>query len=185
MELHFALGNYRFNNQITYFQTNLYLNFETCSTNLQHEILLSDHKIINTQTRLLCFMSNPWVKIFLIFCNFHVTAQITIVVLLGTLSAIMAEFSSIPENLDFSCEGRSYGYYADQQANCAVFHICSGIKDLKWTFLCPNHTMFNQVVFITEWAKVFRHLKWLWGSHWIISLFNVNKTCSMILDADG
>ena len=58
----------------------------------------------------------------------------------------------LPSDLTFSCEGRSYGYYADPTTNCQVFHICLGDGDIKWSFLCPNQTIFNQV------CKVIMHL---------------------------
>ena len=54
----------------------------------------------------------------------------------------------LPSDLTFSCEGRSYGYYADPTTNCQVFHICLGDGDIKWSFLCPNQTIFNQVEFM-------------------------------------
>ena len=44
--------------------------------------------------------------------------------------------------------GRAYGYYADPTTNCQVFHICLGDGDIKWSFLCPNQTIFNQVKFM-------------------------------------
>ena len=44
--------------------------------------------------------------------------------------------------------GRAYGYYADPATNCQVFHICLGDGDIKWSFLCPNQTIFNQVKFM-------------------------------------
>ena len=55
------------------------------------------------------------------------------------------DLAEIPSDLSFSCEGRSYGYYADASTNCQVFHICLGGGDIKWSFLCPNQTIFNQV----------------------------------------
>ena len=55
------------------------------------------------------------------------------------------DLTVIPEDLSFSCEGRAYGYYADPATNCQVFHICLGDGDIKWSFLCPNQTIFNQV----------------------------------------
>ncbi len=53
--------------------------------------------------------------------------------------------AEIPADLTFDCSGRPYGYYADPQADCQVFHICLGEDDIKWSFLCPNQTIFNQV----------------------------------------
>ena len=55
------------------------------------------------------------------------------------------DLAEIPADLTFSCEGRPYGYYADPATNCQVFHICLGDGDIKWSFLCPNQTIFNQV----------------------------------------
>ena len=46
------------------------------------------------------------------------------------------------------------GYYADPAAECQVFHICSddGTGGLsKFSFLCPNGTIFNQAYFICDW----------------------------------
>ena len=65
----------------------------------------------------------------------------------------------IPTDLSFSCDGRAYGYYADPATNCQVFHICLGERDIKWSFLCPNQTIFNQVKFMTfiitnEWSDI-------------------------------
>ena len=52
----------------------------------------------------------------------------------------------------FSCEGQGYGYYADVENNCQVFHICLPIEDnegkvqeyAKWSFVCGNGTVFDQ-----------------------------------------
>ena len=63
-------------------------------------------------------------------------------------------FSEVPES-GFSCEGQvDGGYYADPEAECQVFHICTadgqgGLS--KYSFLCPNGTIFNQNYFICDW----------------------------------
>ena len=52
----------------------------------------------------------------------------------------------------FSCEGKAYGYYADVDNNCQVFHICLPIEDdagavietAHWSFICGNQTIFDQ-----------------------------------------
>jgi len=52
----------------------------------------------------------------------------------------------------FSCEGQAYGYYADVDNACEIFHICLPIQDnegniesyAKWSFACPNVTVFDQ-----------------------------------------
>ena len=53
---------------------------------------------------------------------------------------------------EFSCEGRSYGYYADVANECQLFHVCYPVaypdgqeEMLKWSFICPNQTIFDQV----------------------------------------
>jgi len=44
-----------------------------------------------------------------------------------------------------------YGYYADVANECQIFHICypvtyaDGVEEmLKWSFICPNGTIFDQ-----------------------------------------
>ncbi|KAK4304510.1 hypothetical protein Pmani_023539 [Petrolisthes manimaculis] len=54
---------------------------------------------------------------------------------------------TIPETT-FSCTDRPYGYYADVEAQCQVFHICQ--NDVMWSFLCPNQTLFNQEYFVCD-----------------------------------
>ncbi|XP_046633092.1 U-scoloptoxin(01)-Cw1a-like [Daphnia pulicaria] len=51
----------------------------------------------------------------------------------------------------FSCDGKIYGYYADVDNECQLFHICypvelaDGTKQtFKWSFICPEETIFNQ-----------------------------------------
>jgi len=63
-------------------------------------------------------------------------------------------FAEVPES-GFSCEGQvDGGYYADPEAECQAFHICTadGAGGLaKYSFLCPNGTIFNQNYFICDW----------------------------------
>ena len=52
------------------------------------------------------------------------------------------------------CDGRIQGYYADPEADCQAFHICANLGDgdlTKYSFLCPNGTLFNQQYFICDW----------------------------------
>uniref|UniRef100_T1J0R2 Chitin-binding type-2 domain-containing protein n=1 Tax=Strigamia maritima TaxID=126957 RepID=T1J0R2_STRMM len=52
----------------------------------------------------------------------------------------------------FSCAGRIYGYYADTDNNCQVFHICvhhsdpeNGVDEtVQYSFFCGNQTVFDQ-----------------------------------------
>jgi|ERR1712213_60336 len=63
-------------------------------------------------------------------------------------------YAEVPETA-FSCDGQvDGGYYADGEAECQVFHICTadGAGGLaKYSFLCPNGTVFNQNYFICDW----------------------------------
>ena len=65
-------------------------------------------------------------------------------------------YSEVPET-EFDCEGRVIGgYYADPAAECQVFHVCAtdtaeAGSNSKWSFLCPNGTIFNQNYFICDW----------------------------------
>jgi len=57
-----------------------------------------------------------------------------------------------PLQENFSCEDLPYGYYADVENNCQVFHICVPIADdigalvdtTQFTFSCGAGTIFNQ-----------------------------------------
>ena len=53
---------------------------------------------------------------------------------------------------EFTCDARPYGYYADVANECQIFHICypvtyaDGEEEMfKWSFICPNGTIFDQV----------------------------------------
>ncbi|RVE53639.1 hypothetical protein evm_001780 [Chilo suppressalis] len=68
-----------------------------------------------------------------------------------------ANSTSIRENITdtFSCENRTYGYYADVDNECQVFHVClpsqtpSGRNvTYRWSFICPKETVFNQEVLV-------------------------------------
>merc|ERR1712212_1350740 len=60
-----------------------------------------------------------------------------------------------PPETSFSCDGQvDGGYYADPEAECQAFHICAadGIGGLtKYSFLCPNGTLFQQQYFVCDW----------------------------------
>ncbi|KAK3930350.1 U-scoloptoxin(01)-Cw1a [Frankliniella fusca] len=54
----------------------------------------------------------------------------------------------------FSCAGRHYGYYADPDNDCQLFHVCLPVQFddgrgsmYKWSFVCPEETVFNQETF--------------------------------------
>jgi len=63
-------------------------------------------------------------------------------------------FSEVPET-SFFCDGQvDGGYYGDPEAECQAFHICAndGAGGLsKFSFLCPNGTLFQQQYFVCDW----------------------------------
>ena len=64
---------------------------------------------------------------------------------------------AFPPATSFVCDGRSRGYYSDPEADCQAFTICAengedgGVGLLKFSFLCPNGTVFNQESFVCDW----------------------------------
>ena len=63
-------------------------------------------------------------------------------------------YAEVPETA-FSCDGQvDGGYYADPEAECQAFHICTADGQgglAKYSFLCPNGTILNQNYFICDW----------------------------------
>ena len=63
-------------------------------------------------------------------------------------------FSEVPET-SFLCDGQvDGGYYGDPEAECQAFHICAGDGTgglTKYSFLCPNGTLFQQQYFVCDW----------------------------------
>ena len=63
-------------------------------------------------------------------------------------------FAEVPET-SFLCDGQvEGGYYADPEAECQVFHICGNDGNgglTKYSFLCPNGTIFQQQYFVCDW----------------------------------
>nr|AWK28267.1 cuticular protein [Nilaparvata lugens] len=52
----------------------------------------------------------------------------------------------------FTCTGLPQGYYADKEARCQVFHVCSTPPlIIKSSFLCPNGSIFSQEHSVCEW----------------------------------
>jgi len=63
--------------------------------------------------------------------------------------------ASVPDT-SFTCAGRVMGgYYADVETQCQVFHICGGSSSIfgsiKYSFVCPNGTLFHQQYFTCDW----------------------------------
>ncbi|XP_063878504.1 putative transcriptional regulator cudA [Scylla paramamosain] len=59
-------------------------------------------------------------------------------------------YSEVPFGLSFTCEDKLPGYYADPEAQCQVWHWCVS-QTTKYSFLCPNRTLFNQLYRVCDW----------------------------------
>jgi len=63
-------------------------------------------------------------------------------------------YTRIPKT-SFTCEGKGFdfGFYADQEADCQVYHVCwSGRRE---SFLCGVGTVFNQAILACDyWHSV-------------------------------
>jgi len=82
----------------------------------------------------------------------------------GSATGLPAGYEDIlsrPYNPDsFSCEGQDYGYYADVESACEIFHICLPIQDnegivtstAKYSFFCGNGTVFDQQALVCNHA---------------------------------
>ena len=84
---------------------------------------------------------------------------------------LVADSNSIRENIvdEFTCDGRSYGYYADVANDCQLFHVCYPVaypdgqeEMLKWSFICPNQTIFDQVSFICPNQTIFDQVNFIY-----------------------
>ena len=68
------------------------------------------------------------------------------------LTAGADEILTSPFVDSFDCNGLEYGYYADIDNNCEIFHICMPIRDeteqvvetKKYSFVSANGTQFDQ-----------------------------------------
>ncbi|CAG7824347.1 unnamed protein product, partial [Allacma fusca] len=58
-------------------------------------------------------------------------------------------YDNLPETR-FTCEGKLQGrYYADSETDCQMFHVCVRMSKKEihdYRFLCPNGTVFDQVI---------------------------------------
>jgi len=77
-----------------------------------------------------------------------------------------------PNTVDtFRCAGsefpkgyRNYGYYADQDNECQLFHVCLPMQQLypnnftapvtyQFSFICPEYTIFSQDAMVCAWTN--------------------------------
>jgi len=72
---------------------------------------------------------------------------------LGTLT-LPSNATSIRSDItdNFSCANKTYGYYADVENDCQIFHVCLPVtyadgreNTFRWSFICPEETIFSQV----------------------------------------
>ncbi|CAL4106090.1 unnamed protein product, partial [Meganyctiphanes norvegica] len=73
--------------------------------------------------------------------------------IVGVAGTDYPTYAQVPDT-SFSCNTQEYpGYYADTEAECQVFHICAneGRRIKKYSFLCPNGTIFDQMYFVCVW----------------------------------
>merc|ERR1712055_35350 len=59
----------------------------------------------------------------------------------------------------FSCEGRIYGFYANEELNCQIFHVCEPVtypdgrqETVQYNFFCPLETVFDQSLLVCNHA---------------------------------
>ena len=60
-----------------------------------------------------------------------------------------------------------YGYYADVANECQLFHVCYPVlypdgqqEMIKWSFVCPNQTIFDQVTVTDQYSTPARAPWW-------------------------
>ena len=92
--------------------------------------------------------------------GFAAGEEIRVGALLASIPGVAGEdypiFDKVPKT-NFMCKGKASsdgGYYSDPDAECQAFHICANDGSggrIKYSFLCPNGTLFNQQYFICDW----------------------------------
>ncbi|XP_076334184.1 uncharacterized protein LOC143238112 [Tachypleus tridentatus] len=65
-----------------------------------------------------------------------------------------------PVDTQFSCVNKTYGYYADMEAACKVYHICNPyvtqhgqeqiVQYVQYSFYCREETIFSQATLNCE-----------------------------------
>ena len=110
--------------------------------------------------RLLWFTCCRWVSLNHLLLEVHLTHSFKggIGSLEDTIPGTPGEdypIYAVPPETSFTCDGQvDGGYYGDPEAECQAFHICSndGNSGLsKFSFLCPNGTLFQQQYFVCDW----------------------------------
>ena len=86
--------------------------------------------------------------------DYPIYATVSSTTLLSPCDSTSSLLPQVPDS-SFTCPGRvDGGYYSDPEADCQAFHICAGDSTgglTKYSFLCPNGTLFNQQYFVCDW----------------------------------
>ncbi|KAK8729979.1 hypothetical protein OTU49_008417 [Cherax quadricarinatus] len=78
----------------------------------------------------------------------------------------------------FRCDDRGYGYYADQDNECQVFHVCLPLHQLypdnfttpvvfQFSFICPEYTIFTQDAMVCAWTTEAVPCEYAHDLYWI------------------
>merc|ERR1712083_868111 len=94
-----------------------------------------------------------------------VTGQITSVPGIPGQDYPTLDFYNLPST-SFDCQGRvNGGFYSDEEAFCQMYHMCVAEPAgsyKKYSFLCPNGTIFNQETLVcSPWFKNACLLRWI------------------------
>lgn len=81
----------------------------------------------------------------------------------------------------FNCDGRLYGYYADIENDCQIFHVCLPVtfpdgkeNVFRWSFICPENTLFSQVKKINILAKSIFNVVTTAAAYQLISKYDID-----------
>ncbi|XP_072399307.1 U-scoloptoxin(01)-Er1a-like [Diabrotica undecimpunctata] len=96
-------------------------------------------------------------------CNFQIKKHVFVTIFCGLLVQYVYSqidgyipgqdypiYHEIPQGLSFRCDQKLPGYYSDPEAQCQVWHWCLP-NGQKFSFLCPNGTVFNQYARVCDW----------------------------------
>ncbi|XP_076061492.1 uncharacterized protein LOC143037250 [Oratosquilla oratoria] len=85
---------------------------------------------------------------------------------LPILERLIANATLIREDIKdtFNCGGKNYGFYADKDNDCQIFHVCLNYQQLfpsnfsrpvvvQYSFICPEHTIFSQEALVCAWKE--------------------------------
>ncbi|XP_071514915.1 uncharacterized protein [Panulirus ornatus] len=116
--------------------------FEDSRDNMSAAMLHKEKETANRHNLLVSVQQTTRMRLLLVWLLLVAVASVS-----G--QEVLPLLEEVPQT-SFSCLDRPYGYYADVEANCQAFHVC--LNNLKWSFLCPNQTLFNQEYLVCDHA---------------------------------